>query len=106
LLVHPSLVEGLGLATLKAAAAGVAVVGFAEGGLVEAVVNEETGLLVPTEDIAALAAAIARLADDNELRQRFATAGRSRMQTGFSIDTMADKHVAVYESVINDIGSK
>ena len=102
LLAHPALAEGLGVATLKAAAAGVPVVGFAEGGVVEAVENEKTGLLVPTEDVAALAAAIARLSDDKELRLKFGAAGRSRMQTEFSIDTMADKHVALYESVVNE----
>jgi glycosyltransferase involved in cell wall biosynthesis len=102
LLVHPALAEGLGVATLKAAAAGVPVVGFADGGLVEAVAHEESGLLVPAEDVTAMAVAIARLADDNELRGRYAAAGRSRMQTEFSIDAMADKHVALYESVIEE----
>ena len=99
---HPALAEGLGVATLKAAAAGVAVVGFAAGGLAEAVEDGKTGLLVQAEDADALQAAIAMLIADNELRLRLGAAGRLRMQNEFSIDTMADRHIALYESVLND----
>jgi glycosyltransferase involved in cell wall biosynthesis len=99
--VHPALAEGLGVAALKAAAAGKPVVGFAAGGLPEAVVDGETGILVPPEDTGALREAIAALMDDEPLRARLGSAGRKRMQQEFSIATMAQKHVALYESVIN-----
>ncbi len=101
LFAYPSLTEGLGVAALKAAAAAVPVVGFAAGGLPEAVAHEETGLLVSPGDSDALASAIARLIDDPGLRHRFGAAGRRRMQNDFSIATMADRHVALYESVLN-----
>jgi glycosyltransferase involved in cell wall biosynthesis len=99
--VHPALAEGLGVATLKAAAAGVAVIGFNAGGLPEAIVDGETGILVATEDVAALQDAIALLFNSADVRQRMGAAGRQRMQNEFSIDTMASKHEALYESVIN-----
>jgi glycosyltransferase involved in cell wall biosynthesis len=99
--VHPALAEGLGVAALKAAAAGVPVVGFEAGGLVEAVAHNVTGILVPPEDAGELQAAIARLMDDEALRGKLGQAGRKRMQKDFSIATMADKHVALYESVID-----
>jgi glycosyltransferase involved in cell wall biosynthesis len=99
--VHPALAEGLGVATLKAAAAGVPVVGFKAGGLPEAIVDGETGLLVPPEDVLALQDAIETLIKSDDVRQRMGNAGRDRMQNEFSIDTMADKHVALYESVLN-----
>jgi glycosyltransferase involved in cell wall biosynthesis len=98
---HPALAEGLGVATLKAAAAGVPVVGFAAGGLVEAVANNESGFLVPPEDVNELQDAIARLTDDEDLRVRLGRAGKERMQNEFSIARMATMHVSVYESVIN-----
>lgn len=101
LLVHPALTEGLGVAALKAAAAGVPVVGFDAGGLNEAVVNGETGLLATAEDVDGLQHAIATLMQDDAMRQSMSAAGRERMQKAFSIDTMADKHVALYESVIH-----
>ena len=98
---HPALAEGLGVAALKAAAAGVPVVGFSAGGLVEAVLDGVTGLLVPPEDVDALRDAVATLLDDDRLRRRMGAAGRERMQKDFSIATMAKRHVDVYESVIN-----
>ena len=100
--VHPALGEGLGVAALKAAAAGVPVVGFAAGGLVEAVADGETGLLVGAGDADALTAAIERLMRDPSLRQRLGAAGRTRMRNEFSIETMVDRHVALYESILND----
>ena len=99
--VHPALAEGLGVATLKAAAAGVPVVGFDAGGLPEAVIDGETGILVQPENVAALGDAIAALIDEDGLRQGMGSAGRERMQKEFSIDTMVDKHVDLYESVLN-----
>ena len=98
---HPALAEGLGVATLKAAAAGVPVVGFDAGGVPEAVVDGETGLLVPAEDVAALRDAIAMLLDSSELRGRLGRAGRERMQKEFSIATMVDRHEQLYESVLH-----
>jgi glycosyltransferase involved in cell wall biosynthesis len=98
---HPALAEGLGVAALKAAAAAVPVVGFAAGGLVEAVVHGETGILVPPEDVDGLRNAIETLMDDVQLRRRLGRAGRERMQKEFSIATMARKHVDLYESIID-----
>jgi len=99
--VHPALAEGLGVATLKAAAAGVPVVGFAAGGLVEAVEHGKTGLLTPPEDVEELQDAIATMMDEDDLRNQMGQAGRARMQNEFSIDTMADRHVALYEAVLH-----
>jgi glycosyltransferase involved in cell wall biosynthesis len=101
LLVHPALAEGLGVATLKAQAAGVPVVGFASGGLGEAVLHGKTGLLVEPENSVALQEAIVALIEGDQMRQDMAAAGKERMQNEFGIATMARRHVGVYESVLN-----
>ena len=101
LFVHPALAEGLGVVTLKAAAAGVPVIGFDAGGLPEAITDGETGILVASENVEELRDAIATLVVDADLRHRMGAAGQRRMQSEFSIDTMADKHVDFYESVLN-----
>jgi len=101
LLVHPALAEGLGVAALKAAAAGVPVVGFAAGGLSEAVADGVTGLLVPPKDVDALREAIAKLIENPALRDELGEAGRRRMQGEFSIEAMVDEHIQLYESVLN-----
>ncbi len=99
LLVHPALAEGLGVAALKAAAAAVPVVGFAAEGLTEAVADGETGILVSPKDVGALGEAITRLVENPQLRRTFGKAGRARMQREFSIASMADAHVQLYESI-------
>jgi glycosyltransferase involved in cell wall biosynthesis len=100
LFVHPSSAEGLGVAALKAAAAGLAVVGCDAGGMRESVADGKTGILVEPENADALRAAIARLMDDDALRSTMGAAGRERMQNEFSIATMADRHIALYESLL------
>jgi glycosyltransferase involved in cell wall biosynthesis len=59
-------------------ACGLPVVCTPVGGIADQVVNEETGLLIPEGDIAAMSAAMVRLAQDATLRQQFGRAGRSR----------------------------
>ena len=100
LFVHPASAEGLGIAVLKAAAAGLPVVACDAGGLREAVADGETGLLVAPDDVDALQHAIGTLADDAALRAKLGAAGRERMQNEFSIATMAAQHVALYESLL------
>ncbi len=77
------------------------VVGFAAGGIVEAVQHEKTGILVQPEDVTGLRDAIAELIDDDERRRALGAAGRERMQKEFSIATMIDRHIEMYESVLH-----
>ena len=102
LLVHPALREGLGVAMLKAAAAGVPVIAFDVAGSREAVVDGETGILVTPKDAAALENAILQLAGDAVARKRYAEAGRQRMRLEFSIEAMVDRHVRLYDAVLHD----
>jgi glycosyltransferase involved in cell wall biosynthesis len=102
LLVHPALQEGLGVAMLKAAAAGVPVLAFDTAGSREAVVHGETGALVPPEDVATLQQAIALLIEETGMRREFGEAGRQRMKDEFSVETMVERHIELYRSVIND----
>ncbi|MGA8206380.1 MAG: hypothetical protein WB812_17830, partial [Woeseiaceae bacterium] len=61
----------------------------------------ETGLLVPAGDVGALGGAIAGLLESAQRRERMGAAGRKRMQNEFSIATMADRHVAMYEAIVS-----
>jgi glycosyltransferase involved in cell wall biosynthesis len=91
-----SVKEGLCTSALDSQAAGVPVVASAVGGLVEAVADGETGLLVPPRDPPALAAAVARLLLDRPLRDRMGAAGRSRVRERFSVGAMVEGTRAVY----------
>jgi glycosyltransferase involved in cell wall biosynthesis len=66
------------------------------GGLIDAVVDGETGLVVPPGDVAALRGALERLLGDKELRRRLGAAGRLQMQQGGDwVESLVDAYRAV-----------
>jgi len=73
--------EGFGLVFLEASACGLPVIGTTGSGVAEAVLDGETGLLVPQGDVPALAEAITRVLTDDDLRARLGAAGRAYAQT-------------------------
>ena len=96
--VFPSRFEGLCLAVIEAQAAGVPVVATPVGGIRETVVDGETGLIVPVDDAAALAAAVCRLLEDSALAERLAAEARRRVLERFSVETMVERTIALYGS--------
>lgn len=100
LFVMSSVTEGLGSSLLDAMACGKAVAATTAGGIPEAVVHGETGLLVPPRDDAALADAIVRLLTDDDLRRQYGAAGLKRVRERFSVDRMVRDTLAVYDDVV------
>ncbi|MBL8436009.1 MAG: glycosyltransferase [Zoogloea sp.] len=100
MLIHPADMEGLGVSLLQASAAAVPIVTSRAGGLPEAVQDGVTGILCPPGDVAALTAAIDRLAGDAALRARYGAAGRARILAEFSIDAMVDGNLRIYRQVL------
>ncbi|UFN48969.1 glycosyltransferase family 4 protein [Roseomonas sp. OT10] len=80
----PSHFEGLPMSVIEAMLTGLPVVATEIGGPREMVVDGETGLLVPPQRSAPLAAALARLAADPALRARMGAAGRARALERYS----------------------
>ena len=92
----PSSMEGFGLVYIEAAFHGVPSVGTTAGGIPDAVVDGETGLLVSPGDIPALTGALRRLRDDPSLRRRLGEAARARARAEFTEDRMADRYAALF----------
>lgn len=98
--VVPSHQEGFSNSLIEAMAAALPVIATRVGGNRDAVVDGESGLLVPVQDPAALLAAISRLADDAALRQRLGAAARSRVKALFSLDTCVQRYLKLYAKVM------
>lgn len=91
--------EGLPMSVLEAMAAGLPVVASAVGGVPE-LVDGETGALVPPADPGALAAALARLAAEPQLRERLGAAGRRRAEAEFGLAEFHRGHLDVYRAAL------
>ena len=96
----PSHREGFGVACAEAMAAGRPVVASAVGGLLDLVVDGETGLLVPPRDVPALRAALERLLADEELRRKLGAAGRERAREHFSWPAVTAATIEAYEEAL------
>jgi len=99
-LALPSRREGLGVAALEAMALARPVVASRAGGLREAVDHERTGLLVPPGDPPALAAALARLLEEPQLRNRLGEAGPRWVAREFSLGRMVEAYERLYRQVV------
>jgi glycosyltransferase involved in cell wall biosynthesis len=103
----PSRWEGLPYALLEALAAGLPCVATDVNGSRDILQCEPPcGLLVPREDPAALAAALSRLLGDAALRERFAAAGRARVQAEYTVERMLDRTLQLYREALEDRGAR
>ncbi len=98
--VMPSLNEALSNALLESMASGAAVVATRVGGTPEAVVDGETGLLVPPDDVASLSFAVIRLLEAPALAKRLGCAARQSIADRFSIDRMATTTEHLYGDLL------
>lgn len=98
--VCPSRREGYGVVAREAMAYGRPVVASAVGGLVDAVENGVTGLLVAPRDVPALRAAIELLLGDAELRRRLGEAARATARDRFSWSAATEATIEAYRAVL------
>jgi glycosyltransferase involved in cell wall biosynthesis len=97
--VLPSIQEGQGIALLEAQATAKPVVAFDVGGVREAVLDNETGLLMKP-DSNALADAIMKLLANWSLRETMGSKGRKYVVDNFSWDVCAQKMLKVYREAL------
>lgn len=100
LVVHPALMEGLGVSLLQAAAAGVPIVGARAGGIPEVVRDGYNGYLVPPGDAAALREKTLELLRDDDLARRFGANGKALVRDEFSIPAMIERYRELYAQLL------
>jgi len=100
LYVQPSLTEGLPLAVVEAAAAGLPIVATDAGGIPEIITDGRDGLLVPSADPQALAGAMQTLLDDRSQALEFGEAAKHTAFERFSAEAMAERYMELYETLL------
>jgi len=88
--------EGTPVTILEAGASGIPIVSTLHGGIKQAVINNQTGILVDEHDIEAMAAGMIKLGNDVKLAETFGKAGREHMVNIYDIK----KRIAVLDDII------
>lgn len=97
--VHPSWAESFPYVILEAMTVGLPIVASDVGGIGEALVNGESGLLVPAGEVDALARALIDMLDDTPARAHMGKAAKDRAEKQFTQSAMIDRLVGVYDEI-------
>jgi glycosyltransferase involved in cell wall biosynthesis len=100
IVVYPSRLKTIGRPALEAAACGKPVIATSDTGNSDVVVDGVTGLLVPPADPPALAAAIKRLLNDPDLRQRLGKAGLEWARARFDYQVNGRLVMQLYDQIL------
>jgi glycosyltransferase involved in cell wall biosynthesis len=92
--------EGFPNAILEYMAASLPVIATATGGNLDAVCDDQTGLLIPPAAPELLAQAVTSLLSDPPLRKRLGQAGRRRVESTFSLDACVDRYEDAYRGLL------
>jgi phosphatidylinositol alpha-1,6-mannosyltransferase len=92
--------EGFGIVYLEAATAGLCAVGSKSGGVAEAIIDGQTGLLAKEDDVSDTAEKIIKLLQNEPLRKRLAEQAQQRAKEEFSWPKRAVLFRGVVESVV------
>lgn len=92
-------VEGYGIVYLEANACGLPVIGSTSGGVPDAVLHNETGLLVPEQNPAELAAAIESLIKAPDKRRKFGQNGRKRVLAQNNWDAVSQNMLTLFQQL-------
>jgi len=103
IVTQKSIAEGFGLTVAEAMLKGTAVVASAVGGIVDQVIDGETGRLIEDpNDLEAFGSAICEILDDDDLRRRLGEGGRTRALETHLGDTHLERWLHVINSVLSD----
>ena len=102
IVTQKSIAEGFGLTVAEAMMKGTAVVASAVGGIVDQVIDGETGRLIEDpNDLAGFGAALCEILDDDELRRRLGDGGRARVLVTHLGDTHLERWLGVVKAVLD-----
>ena len=104
--VQTSHTEGLSIALMEHMMAGIAMVATDVGDTSIAVIDGDTGLLIPPKDEDLLTDALRKMLNSSDQRLRFAAAGRKLAEREFSIEAVASRVASQYASVVSSVHAR
>lgn len=102
LCVLPSRIESFGLTIAEAMAGGIPVISTKVGAIPEILINGETGMLLPSEDIDALINGMTYALQNPEEMKKKAVVARKRITKHFSWDKAVKEHIEIYNSLLGN----
>ena len=97
----PSLKEGFPRTAIEAMAAGKPIIATNVGGTSEAIINGETGILVPAKNIEVMSSTLLRLVNDENLQFKLGEAGRQRSENNYSVNNYVTRLDELYRQLLN-----
>ena len=104
--VLPSLAEGVSNTILEAMACGLPVIATDVGGNAELVQHGQAGLVIPPDDVPAMAQALCKLATQPLEAQRMGAAGRAAIEQRFSLQAMVAAYQRLYDRSLDAAGAR
>ena len=94
--------EGLPKVLIEAASCGRAIITTDHPGCRDAVIKNKTGILIPIKDSEKLADQIEYLSLNHNLRKSMGVEGRRLAESQFSINLVVEKHMKIYDEILNN----
>jgi glycosyltransferase involved in cell wall biosynthesis len=103
--ILPSREEGFPIAALDAMAAGLPVIASSVGGVLELIVDGETGWLVPPADVDILVSRLRALLLNPEQRLSMGAAAQARVRDHFNLTQMTENFSRLYDELLGEAGT-
>jgi len=96
----PSLKEGFPRTAIEAMAAGKPIIATNVGGTSEAIIDGETGILIPAKNIEVMTSTLLRLVNDKDLQLKLGEAGRQRSTNNYSVNNYVTRLDELYRKLL------
>lgn len=100
--VHPSLSEAFCQVLVEAMSVETPIISTDVGGAKEVITDGENGLLIPSEDVEAIAKAILKVYRNRDFAMKIALSGRKTVHERFTVEKMINHQIECYESWLRD----
>lgn len=99
--VHPSLSEAFCQVLIETMSVGTPLISTDVGGAAEVIENNETGFLIPPEDVGAIVSALRYVYNNPDLVRQIVSAGQKSVRERFTIDKMVEEQIEFYQLLLN-----